>query len=225
MNEAGRSLRVFISYARKDCNPFAEELLAGLEAAGFDAFLNRHDINAGEPWDNRLRNLIQQADTVVVVLSPESVASVRCTWEVNLADSLSKRLLPVVAIEVPEAQTPDKLKRLNYILFSRLSFGAALRDLSVALRTNLAWVREHTRLADSHSDGLSGKSPRNSCSAVPSSKGPRRGSLARKPGTPKRPRTSVISSTRAKRRNDCARAPSESSSTKSRGHRPIASAP
>jgi len=149
MNEAARNLRVFISYARSDCNAFAEELLAGLEAAGFDAFLDRHDISGGEVWEARLRNLIQQADTVVYVLSPASVDSTRCGWELDLADALSKRIIPVVAIEVTEAKTPARLKRLNYIFFSPgHSFGTALRDLSAALRTDLAWVREHTRLAE-----------------------------------------------------------------------------
>ena len=149
MIEASRSLRVFISYARSDCSAFAEELLAGLEAAGFDAFLDRHDISGGEAWEARLRNLIQQADTVVFVLSPASVVSERCGWEIDLADALSKRIIPVVAIDVTEASTPVKLKRLNYIFFSPgHSFGTALRDLSAALRTDLAWIREHTRLAE-----------------------------------------------------------------------------
>ena len=149
MSEANRSSRVFISYARSDCNAFAEELLAGLEAAGFDAFLDRHDIGGGEDWEARLQNLLQQADTVVFVLSPASVVSERCGWEIDLADALSKRIIPVVAIDVTEAATPAKLKRLNYIFFSPgHSFGAALRDLSAALRTDLAWVREHTRLAE-----------------------------------------------------------------------------
>jgi hypothetical protein len=41
-------LKVFISYSRRDSSEFAEELLAGLELAGFAAFLDRHDIAAGE---------------------------------------------------------------------------------------------------------------------------------------------------------------------------------
>ena len=47
-------LKVFISYSRRDSGEFAEELLAGLELAGFAAFLDRHDIAAGEEWEARL---------------------------------------------------------------------------------------------------------------------------------------------------------------------------
>ena len=39
--------KVFISYSRKD-EEFAEDLLNGLEAAGFDAYLDKHDIAVGQ---------------------------------------------------------------------------------------------------------------------------------------------------------------------------------
>jgi hypothetical protein len=45
-------------------------------------FLDRHDIKPGEPWEVRLSALIEQSDTVVFVISPESVKSERCVWEV-----------------------------------------------------------------------------------------------------------------------------------------------
>ena len=66
-------LKVFISYSRKDSAEFADELLAGLEVAGFEPFLDRHDIVPGEPWEARLGGLIEQSDTVVFVVSPEAV--------------------------------------------------------------------------------------------------------------------------------------------------------
>ena len=87
-------LKVFISYSRKDSAAFADDLLLGLEDRGFEPFLDRHDIKPGEPWETRLGGLIEQSDTVVFVISPESVKSERCVWEVDKALRLSKRLLP-----------------------------------------------------------------------------------------------------------------------------------
>jgi hypothetical protein len=80
---ADGKLKVFISYSRKDASAFADELVAGLELAGFAPFLDRHDIAAGEDWEARLGGLIQEADTVVFVVSPEAVKSDRCGWEVS----------------------------------------------------------------------------------------------------------------------------------------------
>src|SRR5262245_54147034 len=82
-------LKVFISYSRKD-EDFAQELLAGLELAGFEPYLDKHDIAAGEVWETRLSRLIAAADTVVYVISPDAVASERCAWEVDRTVDLKK---------------------------------------------------------------------------------------------------------------------------------------
>jgi hypothetical protein len=149
MSDAGRSLRVFISYARSDASAFAEDLLQGLEVAGFEPFLDRHDIAAGEDWEARLGALIQAADTVVFVVSPAAAKSERCAWEVARAEELSKRIIPVVAIDVPEADTPKGLSRRNYIFFGAdRSFVRALAELAAALKTDIDWIREHTRLGE-----------------------------------------------------------------------------
>ena len=50
---AGEKLKVFISYSRRDCAAFADELVAGLEVGGFAPYLDRHDIAAGEDWEAR----------------------------------------------------------------------------------------------------------------------------------------------------------------------------
>ena len=98
---AGEKLNVFISYSRVDSAAFADELLSGLELAGFAPFLDRHDIEPGEPWEARLDGLIAQSDTVLFVVSPEAVKSEHCRWEVDRTIELSKRLLPVIFKPVP----------------------------------------------------------------------------------------------------------------------------
>jgi hypothetical protein len=142
-------LKVFISYARGDTSAFAEELLIGLELVGFEPFLDRHDIAAGEDWETRLGGLIQAADTIVFVISPRAVKSERCTWEVNRAIALSKRIVPILAEHVPEAEIPAALQRLHYIAFNEPHvFARSLRQLNEALRTDLDWIREHTRIGE-----------------------------------------------------------------------------
>ena len=107
-------LSVFISYSRKD-NEAAERLRAGLIAREMDAYLDTHDILAGEDWQGRIGQLIARADSVVFLISPDSVASRICDWEVNETERLSKRLLPVVVRDADQETVPGRLKRLNYI--------------------------------------------------------------------------------------------------------------
>ncbi len=145
---ADRKLKIFISYSRMD-EDFAQELLTGLELVEFEPYLDKHDIAAGEDWEARLGRLIEAADTVVFVVSPDAISSERCAWEVDRTVSLKKRLLPVVWRRVDEAQVPERLKQLNYIFFDgQLTFAASLKALAVALRTDVDWIREHTRLGE-----------------------------------------------------------------------------
>jgi hypothetical protein len=146
----GQKLKVFVSYSRKDSSDFADELVSGLELVGFAPFLDRHDIAAGEDWEARLGCLIQEADTVVFVITPEAVKSERCGWEVAKTLSLSKRLLPVICKPVPDTDIPEQLRRLQFIRFDS---GARvtpkpLGELAEALRRDLEWIREHTRLGE-----------------------------------------------------------------------------
>jgi hypothetical protein len=147
--DSAEKLKVFISYSRRDSTDFADELVAGLEVAGFAPFLDRHDIAAGEKWEERLGGLIEQADTVVFVISPGSVKSERCAWEVERTLQKSKRLLPVVFKAVPEADMPEQLRERQFVRFDGAAgFARPLAELAQALRRDLEWIREHTRLGE-----------------------------------------------------------------------------
>jgi tetratricopeptide (TPR) repeat protein len=140
--------KVFVSYSRRDA-AFAQDLVEHLTASGFDAFLDKTDIAPGEPWQERLAALIAAADTVVFVVSPDSAASEICAWELEESAKLGKRLLPIVARRIADAEAPKALGRLNWIFRTTdAEREAALASLDQALHTDLDWVREHTRLAE-----------------------------------------------------------------------------
>jgi TIR domain-containing protein/WD40 domain-containing protein len=146
---AGENLKVFISYSRRDSVEFADELVAGLKLAGFAPFLDRHDVAPGDEWEERLGGRIAQSDTVVFVISPEAVKSERCVWEVDRTNELSKRLLPVIFKPVPEHEIPKGLSRLQFVRFDTgRGITRPLAELAEALRQDLDWIREHTRLGE-----------------------------------------------------------------------------
>src|SRR6201991_668183 len=110
-------IKVFVSYSRAD-KAFASDLVLGLAACGFAPYIDRQDIAAGEDWSQRLTGLIKDADTIVYVVSPDSVTSDHCTQELREALGSAKRILPVVWRPVADASTPEELRRLNYIFFT-----------------------------------------------------------------------------------------------------------
>jgi hypothetical protein len=73
----------------------------------------------------------------------------RCSWEVNKTLALSKRLIPVIFKSVPDSDIPDQLRRPQFIRFD-VGFGLtrSLAQLAEALRQDIDWIREHTRLAE-----------------------------------------------------------------------------
>jgi WD40 repeat protein len=141
-------LKVFISYSRADAK-FADELVAGLEFdGGFNITIDRHSIEQGDDdWRARLRVLIEAADTIVFVLSPESAASKMCRWEVAYAAELEKRILPVLHLPLNGVEPPPGLSRPNYVDFTTApTLIAGIRELANSLRKNFTWLREGTRL-------------------------------------------------------------------------------
>lgn len=144
-------LDVFISYSRRDVN-FVDRLQLALRARGVRAAVDRTDIEKAEAWWGRVEELIRESDAVVFVLSPDSIRSNTCEREVEFAESLNKRFAPIVAREVGDKHVPAALARLNYIHFTGVvardphAYDDAVDDLARALRIDLAWVREHTRL-------------------------------------------------------------------------------
>jgi tetratricopeptide (TPR) repeat protein len=140
--------KVFVSYSRKDL-AFAQMLVGALAERGFDAFLDKTDIAPGEPWKERLARLIATADTVVFTISPDSISSAICAWELEESARLGKRVIPVVARRIADADAPPALGRLNWVFFAESDDkDAALATLNTALHTDLPWVREHTRIGE-----------------------------------------------------------------------------
>jgi hypothetical protein len=140
-------IKVFVSYSRAD-KAFADDLVLGLAACGFAPYIDREDIAAGEDWGKRLAGLIAEADTIVCVISPDSLSSKECAAELHQALKASKRILPVVWRQVEDTAAPAELRRLNYIYFSGegRTFAAGLAQLAEAMRTDIEWIREHTRI-------------------------------------------------------------------------------
>lgn len=138
------SAKVFISYSRRDID-FADRIEASLKTHGFEVFIDRHEIAALEEWWKRIEALIAHADTIVFVLSPDSLASRWAQKEISFATSLNKRFAPIVYRRVDGQLVPEALAKINYIFFDEEArFEASVDRLVRALRVDLTWVRLHT---------------------------------------------------------------------------------
>ncbi len=137
---------VFVSYSRHD-GGFVRELHAFLSEAGRDVWVDWEDIPAASEWERDINESIDEAESVVFVVSTHSLASDYCTAEFRHAQERGKRIVPIACDGAdPEAAQPG-LRQLNWIWCSESDDrDAAFAKLSSALDTDLAWARAHTRL-------------------------------------------------------------------------------
>ncbi|MEJ5224634.1 MAG: TIR domain-containing protein [Anaerolineales bacterium] len=139
--------KVFISYSRKD-KDFVRRLNDSLDAGGVDAWVDWEGIPLSSDWMEEITRAIEGADAFLFVISPDSLASKVCAEELALGLKYNKKLVPILYRE-PEKDTPmhEKLAATNWVYMRpQDDFDKTLPALVDAINTDLAWVRQHTRL-------------------------------------------------------------------------------
>jgi len=123
-------LKYFFSYSRKDSD-FVLRLARDLRAAGANVWLDQLDILGGQHWDDAIEKTLKNCKGVMVVLSPEAVASSNVMDEVSYALDEGKLVVPVL---IRPCDIPFRLRRVNYIDFTgdyETGFAQLLRALHI----------------------------------------------------------------------------------------------
>lgn len=112
-------MKLFLSYPSAE-RPTAERLALALEAEGHEVFFDRHDLPAGEPFHQRLREAVAAADAFVFLITPAALARGSYTLaELELAQQRWRRpgghVLPVMLQSVPVALLPPYLAAVTLL--------------------------------------------------------------------------------------------------------------
>jgi len=88
------SRHVFLSYPRKD-RQLAERLFCDLERAGFNMWMDDVALEPGTPnWETNIRKAINESYAVVLVCTPNTVASTFVNAELQLAQTHDRLIIP-----------------------------------------------------------------------------------------------------------------------------------
>lgn len=138
---------VFISYSRKD-KDFVQILHQALTASKYDAWIDWQDIPLTADWWEEIKSGIEAADTFIFVISPDSIESRVCGEEIDHAVTNNKRLVPILRREgFDNALMRSAVSQHNWLFFREQDdFDQAFTSLVEVLNTDLAHVKEHTRL-------------------------------------------------------------------------------
>jgi TIR domain len=74
--------------------------VAALKVRGFEVRIDRQDLPQLEDWERELLDFIRQADSVVLIVSPHSLASQVVEWELEQVRLNRKRLAPVMIADI-----------------------------------------------------------------------------------------------------------------------------
>lgn len=64
-----------------------------MDKENINSYVDHVNIVKGEKFWSRIQQLIVHSDSVLVVLSPDSLNSEWCQWEIDIAESLNKRFI------------------------------------------------------------------------------------------------------------------------------------
>ncbi|MBI2730257.1 MAG: toll/interleukin-1 receptor domain-containing protein [Sphingobacteriales bacterium] len=106
--------KIFFSYSRAD-SEFVLKLAKDLRKSGADIWLDQLDIAPGSHWDASIEKALHSAGTLLIILSPNSVASENVMDEVSYALEEGKKVIPILHAN---CETPFRLRRLQRIDFT-----------------------------------------------------------------------------------------------------------
>lgn len=130
---ADRELGVFISYSSKDSET-AERIATALRAVSHDVWFDNWEIHPGDGIVKKIEAGLVQKDTLVVLLSPNSVSSewVQKELDTALMRQLSGQDVKIIPVLVEPCEIPTALTDISYVDFTT-DFQGAIIELMQAL--------------------------------------------------------------------------------------------
>ncbi len=97
--------KVFISYSRKD-EEFARQIATDLDRLGASIWLDVDDIPPGVNWSSAIQQGLDNCDTLLLVVSPDSMDSSNVTDEWQYFRDEGKPIIPIMHRSTANAPFP-----------------------------------------------------------------------------------------------------------------------
>ena len=142
-----QSRRLFISYRRVESRGIALQLYALLDERGFDVFLDTHGVQPGEPFQEVLWHRLADSDVVVLLDSPEFLASQWTAKELAEASTMGIGILQLIWPRHERARTTELAlpRYLTPLDFSPVGSSGSQAQLAYATAQQVAAEVESLR--------------------------------------------------------------------------------
>ena len=127
-----KSPRVFVSYAKEDTSK-AERIALALEKSGFQTWIDTWQLYAGDCWEDKIYQAMNETDFIVLCISVTSIRKVGFVQKelnvaLNLRDLRPQKTAFIIPVRLDDCSVPSALEKIHYIdLFPK--FNQALNKL------------------------------------------------------------------------------------------------
>jgi WD40 repeat protein len=118
--------QVFISYSRAD-EEIARKIATDLDRLNLDVWIDTDDIPPGVNWSTAIQEGLDACEVLILIISPDSMASSNVTDEWQYFRDERKPIIPVQWRIAPKVHF--QLRRIQYVDFSTQEYEAALDQL------------------------------------------------------------------------------------------------
>ncbi|MFM6158541.1 MAG: TIR domain-containing protein, partial [Sphaerospermopsis kisseleviana] len=108
---------VFLSYPEAE-RELMDKIAIALMRDSFTVWINKTDIQTGTDLQAATNRGIEEADNIVLLISPDSLASAECQQQLTYALSLNKRIIPILIKPLDQNQIPQALRNIQFIDFT-----------------------------------------------------------------------------------------------------------
>lgn len=105
---------IFISYSHSDTE-WVREFVSELRQQGISSWFDEAELKPGMVFTDAIENAFRHSDTLIFVVSPDSIHSKWFNFELGAALGTGKRIVPVVPEDMDPAQLPHPLRIRKYL--------------------------------------------------------------------------------------------------------------
>ncbi len=141
--------QVFLSYSQQE-RDVMQKISGSLMREGFTVWTNKTDIKTGEDFQAVIDRGVEEADSVVFLMSAASLASEYCQKELIHARQHNKRLIPLLIEPLDLEQVPPELRSIQFIDMTdhaeAAEYQVDIDNLIRTLREEASYYEQHKLL-------------------------------------------------------------------------------
>lgn len=127
---------IFVSYSRGDWTSFVSDMIYRLQSVNFQIWVDQYLIIGGDDWMNALGEALDRCKILILVMTPESLASRYVKMEYRYFFHQEKPIIPILL--KPLEKLPFELISYQHVNFTNTDRDAAYQKLIQSLQAYLA---------------------------------------------------------------------------------------